>query len=51
MTEVRKKPEKIHNWDEKTLLENLKYYFHHPTFKSDLQKNAILTILKSKYLL
>lgn len=31
-----------------TLLEKLNYYFHHPTFKNDLQRNAIITILKRK---
>lgn len=49
MTEqIRFKPEKSIDMDQKILLEKLKHYFHHPTFKSDLQKNAILTILKRK---
>jgi len=36
------------NMEEKTLLEKLDKYFHHPTFKSDLQKKAIIEILKRK---
>lgn len=46
--EINFKTEKIINMEPKVLLEKLKYYFHHPTFKSDTQKNAILTILKRK---
>lgn len=34
--------------DDDTLLKKLNYYFQHPTFKSDLQKNAIITILQRK---
>jgi len=36
------------NMEPSELLEKLKHYFHHPTFKSDLQMNAIITILKRK---
>lgn len=49
MTEEKRfQPEKSISMEPKILLEKLKYYFHHPTFKSDLQKNAIMTILKRK---
>jgi len=33
------------------LLQKLKQYFHFSTFKSDLQKNAIIEILKRKYII
>lgn len=46
--ETRYKDEKTLTMDSSKLLEKLKDYFHHPTFKSDLQKNAISTILKRK---
>uniref|UniRef100_A0A2S2QW87 DNA 3'-5' helicase n=1 Tax=Sipha flava TaxID=143950 RepID=A0A2S2QW87_9HEMI len=47
--ETRYRDEKTLTMDSNKLLEKLKNYFHHPTFKSDLQKNAISTILKRKY--
>jgi len=34
--------------DRHTLLGKLKHYFHHQSFKSDLQQNAIITILTRK---
>uniref|UniRef100_A0A2S2P906 DNA 3'-5' helicase n=1 Tax=Schizaphis graminum TaxID=13262 RepID=A0A2S2P906_SCHGA len=40
--------EQMLNMDTNTLLKQLKHYFHHQTFKSDLQKNAIIAILKRK---
>lgn len=46
--EARSKDERTLTMDSNRLLEKLKNYFHHPTFKSDLQKNAISTILKRK---
>lgn len=46
--ETRIKSEKIISMEQNALLEKLKHYFHHPTFKSDLQKNAIIAILKRK---
>lgn len=49
--ETRIKSEKIVSMDPNTLLEKLKYYFHHQTFKSDLQKNAIIAILKRKFII
>lgn len=48
--ETRLTSEKPSNMDSKTLYEKLKYYFHYSTFKSELQENAIKTILKRKYL-
>lgn len=49
MTEEKRfKPQSVVSIESNTLFEKLKHYFHHPTFKSDLQKNAIITILKRK---
>ncbi|XP_060880859.1 LOW QUALITY PROTEIN: ATP-dependent DNA helicase Q5-like [Metopolophium dirhodum] len=47
--ETRIKSEKIISMEPNALLEKLKHFFHHPTFKSDLQKNAIIAILKRKF--
>ncbi|VVC35974.1 Helicase, C-terminal,P-loop containing nucleoside triphosphate hydrolase,ATP-dependent DNA [Cinara cedri] len=44
--EVHSKLDQVISIDSNTLLEKLNHYFHHSTFKSDLQKNAIITILK-----
>lgn len=46
--ETRLTSEKPSSMDSKTLYEKLKYYFHYSTFKSELQENAIKTILKRK---
>lgn len=46
--EMQFKSEQVISMETNTLLEKLNYYFHHTTFKSDLQKNAIITILKRK---
>lgn len=46
--EIRFKSEKIICMDPKILLEKLNFYFRHLNFKSDLQKDAIITILKRK---
>lgn len=49
--EIRIKSEKAMSIETNTtLLQKLNHYFHHPTFKSDVQKNAIIAILKRKYL-
>lgn len=47
--EMHPQHERTCNKDTSSLIENLKYYFHHSTFKSELQKNAIVTILKRKF--
>jgi len=36
--------------DDESLLKYLRLYFNHSDFKNETQKNAILAILKSKYL-
>lgn len=46
--ETRLTSEKPSSMDSKTLYEKLKHYFHYSTFKSELQENAIKTILKRK---
>lgn len=48
MSEVRRKSEKVLSIDHNALLENLNHYFHHSDFKTELQKNAVKTILKRK---
>lgn len=48
--EARFTCEKPTSMDSKTLHEKLKYYFKYSTFKSDLQENAIKTIIKRKCL-
>lgn len=44
--EVHFKNEKIVSMDPKILLEKLNFYFGHSNFKSSLQKDAIIEILK-----
>lgn len=46
--EIRIKNEKTISIETNTLLQKLNHHFHHPTFKSDIQKNAIIEILKRK---
>lgn len=45
---ISNKIEKDINEKQSTMLEQLKYYFRHQTFKSDLQMKAVDTILKRK---